>query len=258
MLRTQPLLILLVLVALLFSHSQSVSTQSRASQTRGVLRLRARVKQGDSTKGLDRKRFFLFRGGLEQNQHALALNQQLPSRDCFYEKAGASAALVKWLKDNDCETVYCRELLSQDIEGPEAVPEFRSAVAAGEKQFGTRDLALKWATVNLPEALRIGVYNLRQAALQRAIKTAEVSSGSTVLSVMTDRNGTAYFTDLEPGVYTLSNLIPLELQATTVTWACEVQVKAGDLAHEKAYLISNQKDRNVKCVAIEKPLPPCN
>ena len=78
-----------------------------------------------------------------------------------------------------------------------------------------------------------------------------------IQSVMTDRNGTAYFTDLGPGTYVLSNLIPTELGQTLVTWNCEVQVKPGDLATEKPYLVSNRKDRNVKCVGVEKPKPPC-
>ena len=75
---------------------------------------------------------------------------------------------------------------------------------------------------------------------------------------MTDRNGTAYFTDLGPGTYVLSNLVPTELGQTLATWNCEVQVKAGDLATEKPYLVSNRKDKNVKCVAVEKPMPVCN
>ena len=34
-------------------------------------------------------------------------------------------------------------------------------------------------------------------------------------------------------------------------------LKPGDLATEKPYLISNRNDKNVKCVAVEKPLPAC-
>jgi hypothetical protein len=47
------------------------------------------------------------------------------------------------------------------------------------------------------------------------------------------------------------------LGQTLVTWNCEVQVKAGDLATEKPYLISNKKEKLVKCVGIEKPKPLC-
>jgi hypothetical protein len=77
------------------------------------------------------------------------------------------------------------------------------------------------------------------------------------MSVMTDRNGTAFFTDLGPGTFVLTNVIPTELGQNAVSWNCEVQVKQGDLATEKPYLVSNRKDRLVKCVGVEKPLPAC-
>jgi hypothetical protein len=161
------------------------------------------------------------------------------------------------LKENDCESVYCREIQPSDIDGSGAVPEFVNAVAAGEKEFGSRDLARKWAPVYLPQILRSGFYHERQKDLRSLIGHAEQQSGSPVLSVMTDRNGTAYFTDLTPGVYTLSNLLPAELGPNAAYWNCEVQVKPGDIATEKPYLVSNRSEKNVKCLAVEKPLPVC-
>src|SRR6266480_2393782 len=131
---------------------------------RAVLRLRVRVKVGDSTKGLSRKRFFLTKGSLEQNKSVVEAIERRPvvSRDCYYRSAGASEALIKWLKDNDCESVYCRDIELDDIEGAGAVPEFLTAVLAGEKELGNRELARKWLTVNLPEKLRDGFYRSRQ------------------------------------------------------------------------------------------------
>jgi hypothetical protein len=224
-----------------------------------VLRLRVRVKVGDSTKGLSRKRFFLTKGSHQQNPSLVEEIERrtFVTRDCYYRSAGASDALIKWLNESDCESVYCREVQPDDIEGAGAVPEFVAAVAVGEKQFGSRDLARKWLTLNLPEHLRNGFYNNRQNHLLASLKQAEEVSGAKVLSVMTDRNGTAYFTDLEPGTYTLSNILPTEIDNTNLIWNCEVQVKQDDRAFEKPFLVSNRKDKNVKCVAIEKPLPVC-
>jgi hypothetical protein len=143
------------------------------------------------------------------------------------------------------------------VEGPGSVPEFVNALNAGEKEYGSREIARKWLTTNLQENLRDGFYKGSQTELQNVIRQVEANSGTKVVSVMTDRNGTAYFTDLVPGNYLVSTLIPTQIESTSVVWNCDVQVKPGDLATEKPYLLSNRKDRNVKCVAIEKPLPVC-
>jgi hypothetical protein len=232
-----------------------VQSQEPARQT-GVLRLRVRVKADDAAplRGLARKRFFLIPGTLEQNRALIEAieHQPLTSRDCYYQKLGASMALINWLKSGDCESVYCRGVEKNFVTGPKAVPEFASAFAASQKEYGNEETALRWLTTNVPPDMRDGFYRDRQRVLQSLLK--QVSS---VHSVMTDRNGTAYFTDLGPGTYVLSNLIPTELGQTLVTWNCEVQVKPGDLATEKPYLVSNRKDKNVKCVGIEKPMPVC-
>ena len=83
---------------------------------------------------------------------------------------------------------------------------------------------------------------------------------------MTDRNGTAYFTDIEPGVYIISNILPTEVGDASELWRCEVKVAAGDMAtatREKPFLIADpgNKDpkdkRNIKCVSLERALPAC-
>lgn len=245
---------------IVFAGSLLVAQSQSSSQGGGaVLRLRVRVKVGESTKGLSRKRFYLAKGSLEQNKAFVETIEKQPliSRDCYYRQAGASEALIAWLKESDCESVYCREIEADDLEGAGSVPEFVNAVAAGEKEFGSRELSRKWLTVNLPEKLRDGFYRARQAQLRSAINQAEAISGTKVLSVMTDRNGTAYFTDVDPGTYTLSNIVATELGANAVVWNCEVQIKQDDRAFEKPYLVSNRKDKNVKCVALERPLPVC-
>ncbi len=220
----------------------------------GVLRIRVRVKADDAAplRGLARKRFFLIHGTLEQNRALIeAIDKQpIVTRDCYYRKLNASAALIDWLKTGDCESVYCREVEQEFIK---AVPEFAAAFAVGQKEFRGDETARKWVTTNLDPNLRDGFYRDRQGVIATLLKQAPGA-----LSVMTDRNGTAYFTDLAPGTYVLSNLVPTELGQTVVSWNCEVQVKQGDLATEKPYLVSNRKDRLVKCVGVEKPIPACN
>ena len=223
----------------------------------GVLRIRVRVKVDDASplRGLARKRFYLIPGTIEQNRALIdAIERQpLVTRDCYYRKLNASQALIDWLKEGDCESVYCREVEQEFLAGPKAVPEFAVALAASRKEFGGEETARKWISTNLDANIRDGFYKDRQAAIQTLLKQATAP-----LSVMTDRNGTAYFTDLGPGTYVLSNVVPTEVGQTAVSWNCEVQVKQGDLATEKPYLISNKKDRLVKCVGIEKPIPACN
>src|SRR5687768_15601308 len=241
-------LVVLLLVAL-------AATTALTQTPTGVLRIRVRVKADDASplRGLARKRFFLIPGTLEQNRALIDSieKQPLVTRDCYYRKLNASQALIDWLKTGDCESVYCREVEQEFISGPKAIPEFAAAFAASQKEFGGDETGRKWISTNLDANIRDGFYKDRQAAIQTLLKQ------TTVMSVMTDRNGTAYFTDLGPGTYVLSNVVPAEVGQTAVSWNCEVQVKQGDLATEKPYLISNKKDRLVKCVGVEKPLPAC-
>lgn len=250
------LLALLLTLPLAVGHSQNQDAGSS-----GVLRLRVRVKLTDTAplRGLARKRFFLIHGSLEQNRALVNAieGQPLVTRDCYYTRNGASPALIAWLKESDCESVYCREVEQDFISGPKAVPEFATAFAASEKEFGGSGTGLKWITTNLPPNLRDGFYRDRKTALDSLLKQAQTTSGAPIQSVMTDRNGTAFFTDLAPGAYVISNLIPAEIGKSLATWSCEVQIKPDDLASEKPFLISNRKDRLVKCVATEKPVPTC-
>src|SRR6266851_2201625 len=238
------------------AHTQTPTTP------RGVIRLKARYKTGDVPKDLPRKRFFLIKGSLEENKGLIEkINQtDLLSRQCYYRRLGASEALINWLKINDCESVYCREIEEKYLAGNEAVPEFQAAYNQGLRDFKTPELARKWLAVNLSPELRAGFYNQKQEVINALVAHAESKSKTKVMSVMTDRKGTAYLTDIEPGTYTISNLVGSETEKTSILWACEKEVKAVDLAvaMKRPFTLSNEKDPKVKCEIVERPLPVCN
>jgi hypothetical protein len=230
-----------------------VLAQQPTGQQTAVLRLRVRVKADDAAppKGLGRKRFFLFPGTLKQNSALITAIEQQPltTRDCYYKQHHASAQLISWLQEGDCESVYCRSIENEFVTGPKAVPEFANAFNANHTEFGNDLIALQWLTNYLTPDLRDGFYKDRQRLLQTLLKQSGM-----IQSVMTDQKGSAYFTDLGAGTYVISNVIPTELGQNLVTWNCEVQIKPEDLATEKPYPIPNRKD---KCVVIEKPKPSC-
>jgi len=120
-------------------------------------------------------------------------------------------------------------------------------------------MARRWLTVNLSADIREGFYKQKQEVLGALVKQSEAATKTRVMSVMTDRKGTAYLTDIEPGTYTISNLVFSETEKTTILWACEKEVKAVDLAiaMRRPFTLSNEKDPKVKCEIVERPLPVC-
>lgn len=228
---------------------------------RGVIRLKVKYKTGDLTKELPRKRFFLIRGSLADNKPLIEKIKQIDvmSRECYYRSHGASEALINWLKENDCDSIYCREIEAKYLTGSEAVPEFQAAYNQGLREFKTPELGRRWLAVNLPAEISEGFYKRKQEIIDTLIKQSEDASKTKVVSVMTDRKGTAYLTDIEPGTYTITNLIGSETAKTSILWACEKEVKAVDLAvaMRRPFTLSNENDPKVKCEIVERPLPAC-
>jgi len=249
------------LVFFLFPFSFFLFAQT-APNAAGVVRLKVRYKSAEGTKDLPRKRFFLISGSLEQNRSLVdkikAINES--SRECYYRSHSASAALIKWLKDNDCETLYCRQIEDKYLSGPEAVPEFQKAFEQALNELKNREVARRWLTNYLPPEIRSGFYDEKQKAIQALVSEAESTTKTPVMSIITDRKGTAYLTNIAPGTYTISNVVASETDKTSITWICEREVKATDLgtAMKRPMILSNEKDPKVKCEVIERPLPVCN
>jgi hypothetical protein len=258
--RARPTVLVFGFSLFLFTFSLAAHTQSTQAN-RGVIRLKVKYKSGDVTKELPRKRFFLIKGSLDDNKSLVETIKQteVTSRECYYRSKGASEALINWLRENDCESVYCREIEDKYLTGSEGVPEFKAAYDQAQRELQRPQLARRWLPNYLPANLRDGYYSSRQQIIDALTKKAESSTGRNVISVMTDRKGTAYLTDLEPGIYTISNLVGSETDKSSILWICEREVKPADLsiAMRRPFTLSNEKDPKVKCEVIERPLPVC-
>src|SRR6266571_4773429 len=172
------LIIVFAIFVALLAASFPAHTQSPQA-ARGVIRLKVKYKSGDVTKELPRKRFFLISGTLDQNKSLVQQLKQteIMSRECYFRSKGASEALIKWLKDNDCESVYCRTIEDKYVSGNEAVPEFKAAYDQALRELKTPELARRWLANYLPAEIRDGYYITKQQTITNLIKQAESSTG---------------------------------------------------------------------------------
>jgi hypothetical protein len=244
----------------------------------GVIKLLVRLKVGDSLKSAPRKRFFLIKGTLAQNTATIASIQQRPltSRECYYRSIGASEGLIDWLREGDCESVFCRTIDQKFTEGAAAVREFAQAVTDGASKkefFFDREIARNWLVVNLPPKIRNGFYDEQQSYVRASVTQAQQTSQAAVMSVMTDSKGSAYFTDVPAPpkkendntkyAYVISNIVPAEIGGRSVIWNCQIELSADDIGSEKLYTIPNTKTilENGKkvpaCVVVDVPTPTC-
>jgi hypothetical protein len=233
----------------------------------GVIRIRV-WPDGKPASRLQRKRFFLIKGSLDTNKALIDAMRAGPSisRECYYRSINASCALIKWLNDGEgggCDSVYCRTIEHKYVEGNDAVPEFQTAYEKSKVEFkktasGGGNLPLDWIDNNLPVEIRMGLYNKKKAAEEAFIKQAESISNSPVLSSMTDRGGSAFFTNIDPGTYVVSSLIPVPTATGSVLLNCEVTVTPNDIGLEKPFSVDQKlEQKNKKCFFDVKPVDPC-
>jgi hypothetical protein len=254
--------IVFLLSFFLFTFYLTFVAHTQSPNSVGVLRLKVRYKSAEGMKDLPRKRFFLFPGSLEQNKSLVDRIRAAAesSRECYYRNHGASAALIKWLKDGDCETLYCREIEEKYIAGVDAVPEFQKAFEQALNELKNRELARRWLTNYLLPEIRSGFYDQKRKTIQAVLSGTGAAPSTNAVSIMTDRKGSGYLTNIEPGTYTISNVMASETDRTSILWICEREVKATDLgtAMKRPMILSNEKDPKVTCEVIERPLPACN
>lgn len=241
-----PIIVLLCLLVPLFGQ---------AARPLGSMEVSGRVKIGPKQEKLVRKRFYLFRGGLEANKTLVErLRAAEPvSRDCFYCRTKASPEFIAWLKAGDCESPYCREITADDAK---TVPEFAAAYQKGLVQVRRKpDLARKWITTNLPAPLREGFYREQKTAL-----AALLAGTVPVQSVMTDSvTVKGIFIDIplelagkKTQTFLVSNILPIEVGEKSYVWACEIEVGA-----EKPAVLRLAENKTKACEVFARPLAVC-
>lgn len=180
---------------------------------------------GDEGLKLARKRFYI--SPCPFNLDKVQGPGRAPTRRGYYSGVKASEPLIKWLETNNCDTVYCRELRRDEVvcTGPNCVPEFTRAYAEALKKLkNNEELARKWVTnyddLAKPE-FRTGFFKAKSKWLADTVAAVERANGlaaGTIKSVMTDRGGVAYFYDLCPGTYYISNVAPTEVEGERISW----------------------------------------
>jgi hypothetical protein len=200
------------------------------------------LQQGEGTP-LARKRLYL--SSCPFNLDRLQSAPRAPTRKNYYTGIKASPPLIKWLEDNNCDTIYCRELRREEVTcqmtDAACVPEFvRAYNEALRKLKNNEELARKWVTnyepLSAPE-LRVGFYNEKTKWLSTLVRAAEQASAlaaGTIRTAMTDMRGVAYFYDLCPGTYYISSLAPVEVRGEAFTWeTTAITIKAPRAGEEQ-------------------------
>jgi hypothetical protein len=233
------------------AHAQPAAT--------GVLEVSGRVKIDGKQERMKRKRFYLFRGGLVANKPLIdrLRNAEFVSRDCFYCRMNASPEFRSWLKAEDCESPFCREISAEDAA---RVPEFKAAMTKGSQLFARKPaLAREWLTINLTPGLRDGFYLERKKTID-----AVLAGVRPLMSGMTDSVSIkSIFIDIPINppagktteTFLISNIAPFEIGTKGYVWACEVEIGPEKKAVRS---LPEPGKRADKCEVFVRDLPLCD
>jgi hypothetical protein len=231
------------------------------AQSTGVLEINGRVKVEGKQERLKRKRFYLFRGGLTANKALVdrLRETEFVSRDCFYCRMNTSPEFRAWLKAEDCESPFCREITAEDAA---RVPEFKAALDKGTQQFKARpNIGREWLTTNLAPGLRDGFYLQRKSAVDKVLAGVKP-----LMSGMTDSVSVkAIFIDIPLAMaagkstetFLVSNVSPAEIGTKSYIWACEVEI-GPDKKAVRSLPVPEPGKRAEKCEVIVRDLPKCD
>ncbi|HKC65254.1 MAG TPA: hypothetical protein VKB86_16550 [Pyrinomonadaceae bacterium] len=214
-----------------------------------VFQVAVTLKQSERSVAVARKPIYL--SPCPFNLDKAPVGARAPSRKSYYTSVKASQQLINWLEANNCDTIYCRELTKEEVtckaSDATCVPEFVQAYnEALAKLKGDGELARKWVTNYGPLAapqLRIGFHDEKMkwlAAAVAAIEKANNLAPGTIKQAVTDRQGYAYFYDLCPGAYYISNIAPAEVGTDRILWeTTAIKVEKSDMLEKIPVTLTN-------------------
>ncbi len=213
----------LILLLALSTGSAAAIAQAPASAGTVVVK-GALIKGKDKRRALDRKRFYLFKGGLGENQPLIDRIKaaRITSRDCYYVGLKASPCLLAWLREENCETPFCRKVKREDIA---SVPEFQAAYDKGLTLYNRKaDVAVSWLLNNIPANLVSGFYRQQKSLVATILGDLKPVQSTMTTSTAAEGNFVGVATGDKPTKYLVSNLLPVEIDDKSYVWACEVDV----------------------------------
>jgi hypothetical protein len=227
----------------------------------GSLEVNGRIKVEGKQERLKRKRFYLFRGGLDANKALVdrIRSAEFISRDCFYCRMNASPEFRAWLKAEDCESPFCRQITAADAA---RVPEFKAALEKGARAYARRpNIALEWLTTNLAPGLRDGFYLQRKKTIDTILASLKPLQTGMTDSVSVK----AVFIDIplappagkSTETFLISNVAPVEIGSKSYVWACEVEI-AADKKAVRSLPVPEPGKRADKCEVFIRDLPACD
>ena len=255
-----------ILLALLTS-TVSASAQTipaggpvQAMQTYGSVTILGKsVNAGNKNKlSLARKRFYLFAGGVKENTALIErINAtEITSRDCYYTQINASACLIDWLAQENCETPFCRKIEKDDLT---KVKEFEAAYNKGLPLYGRKpNIALDWVANNLPVNIASGFYLQQKSSIQTILKGQKpVESAMTTAAA-----ALATFANIpvgdKPGTFLVSNVLPVEVGNKSYVWICEVSVGGNKEVKLPLNINTDPAKRTKGCTVTMKDLKTCS
>jgi hypothetical protein len=250
-----PTLVMVLVTLFALPFSATAQTES------GIIEVNVKnVKVDGKAVKLSRKRFYMFAGGLKENAALLERIKaaEITSRNCYYKGLKASDQYICWLKNENCESPFCRVVEARylDPKDKQHVPEFLDAYNKGLKLFnGRAGIAREWLITNMSEDLVNGYY-LRQ---QKVLETI-LGGIKPVQSAMTDTAAIrTIFIDINfaqgaapKAKYTFSNVLPIEIGNKSYVWTCERDVEAG----KRVLLDLSRSGKN--CEVTERELNLCD